>query len=191
MVPGVRIIAITPCIAPRRDEDMSLENCSSISFPASRMTRESELSACPVTCSTLADTFILIYFLNVQQSIHLLKVADQMPDVTFVYFTTLSINIASGHPNVHIVPPSRDGMLWCLHRCAVVWTTGGFMLPSEAVALGRPILITPTISHIEQEMNTRYFVRMFPSLVRACKFDTEEQMLLRDMLGYGPTSSQD
>ena len=64
------------------------------------------------------------------------------------------------------------------------------MLPSEAVVLDRPILITPTVSHIEQVMNARYFVRMCPSLVRSCQFDTDEQMLLRDMLECEPNPAK-
>ena len=70
MVPGVHIIDITPCIAQQHDENISLESCNSISFPPSCMIRELELSSCPVACSKLANNFILVYFLNPQQSIH-------------------------------------------------------------------------------------------------------------------------
>ena len=118
--------------------------------------------------------------LNDDQYKHVLHVANMMSDIQFVMFT--SSNIETKLSNVRIMCIDTDHFSWCLHQCEIVWTTGGFMLPSEAVALGRLILITPTINHYEQSLNTKYFARTFPKLVKTCSFNTCEKEIIYEMI---------
>lgn len=50
-------------------------------------------------------------------------------------------------------PFSREGFLADLQRCGSVVCNAGFELPSEALALGRRLLVKPLVGQLEQEAN--------------------------------------
>lgn len=65
-----------------------------------------------------------------------------------------------GRAGVHVHPPSRQGFLEHLARCAYVVTGGGHSLLSEALHLGKPVLCVPPSMLYEQQLNALYVHRM-------------------------------
>ncbi|MFW7525128.1 MJ1255/VC2487 family glycosyltransferase [Vibrio ostreicida] len=55
--------------------------------------------------------------------------------------------------NVHYLPLSFDGFQYHLHRCNGVIANGGFELPSEALTLGKKLLLKPLSGQFEQMSN--------------------------------------
>jgi uncharacterized protein (TIGR00661 family) len=111
-------------------------------------------------------------------------VASQLPEIPFVYLSSL---VTKQQPkNVHMQPVGREAFLWYLqHPGAVVWATGGYMLPCEALSMGRKLLLTPTTDHVEQQMNADYLQKEFPLRMCACRPGTDEPGLLRTLLEIG------
>ena len=64
-----------------------------------------------------------------------------------------SCNEAVERKNLHFLPYSRDGFLRDLCECNGVICNAGFELPSEALYLGKKILVKPLGGQIEQESN--------------------------------------
>jgi len=101
-----------------------------------------------------SDTFVLVYVLDSGLSGRVFDVANMLPHRRFVYFSH-----TKGTPpkNVTVQRPHPEEFQRCLEQCAVLWTTGGFMLPSEAYQKGIPTIISPTPGHPEQSLNAQYF----------------------------------
>ena len=64
-----------------------------------------------------------------------------------------SCNKAEDKGNLHYRPYSRDGFLGDLCECGGVICNAGFELPSEALYLGKRILVKPLGGQVEQESN--------------------------------------
>ncbi len=60
---------------------------------------------------------------------------------------------ASSHDNIHIHPLARDGFQRDLHRCEGVICNAGFGLASEALQLGKKLLVQPVKGQMEQLSN--------------------------------------
>ncbi len=60
---------------------------------------------------------------------------------------------ASDEANLHYRPYSRRNFLCDLAECNGVICNAGFGLPSEALHLGKKILVKPLVGQIEQESN--------------------------------------
>lgn len=56
-------------------------------------------------------------------------------------------------PHIHWRPPSRDGFQRDLQQASGVIANGGFELPSEALALGKKLLLKPVLGQFEQQSN--------------------------------------
>lgn len=55
--------------------------------------------------------------------------------------------------NIHFYPLSLDGFHHYLHRCSGIIANGGFELPSEALTLGKKLLLKPLSGQFEQLSN--------------------------------------
>lgn len=55
--------------------------------------------------------------------------------------------------HIHVRPFSREGFQQDLHRCEGVICSAGFELPSEAIHLGKKILVQPVAGQMEQQSN--------------------------------------
>lgn len=55
--------------------------------------------------------------------------------------------------NIHVRPFSREGFQQDLHRCEGVICSAGFELPSEAIQLGKKLLVQPVAGQMEQQSN--------------------------------------
>lgn len=95
--------------------------------------------------------FILVYlpFEDLDQVCELLARFTQQ---SFVCYHP-SINQSSTLNNLHLKPLSHQSFQIDLHRCGGVIANGGFELPSEALSLGKKLLLKPLIGQFEQQSN--------------------------------------
>jgi uncharacterized protein (TIGR00661 family) len=73
------------------------------------------------------------------------------PDYQFYIYQNVPNSIDNG--NIHIRPFSREGFQQDLHKCEGVICSAGFELPSEAIQLGKKILVQPVAGQMEQLSN--------------------------------------
>ncbi len=100
--------------------------------------------------SAVIPNKILVYlgFESKEDVVELLK---PFKDYDFYYYTTITEAIDDG--NIHIRPLSRDGFQNDLRDSAGVISNAGFELVSEAVQLGKKILVKPLKGQMEQHSN--------------------------------------
>ena len=75
----------------------------------------------------------------------------EFPDYQFFVYQPVPKAFDEGH--IHVRPFSRDGFQRDLHRCEGVICSSGFELPSEALQLGKKILVQPVAGQMEQKSN--------------------------------------
>lgn len=75
----------------------------------------------------------------------------EFPDYQFFIYQAVPEAFDEGH--IHIRPFSREGFQQDLHRCEGVICSAGFELPSEAIQLGKKILVQPVAGQMEQKSN--------------------------------------
>lgn len=73
------------------------------------------------------------------------------PDYHFYVYQPVPAAYDEGH--IHVRPFSREGFQQDLHRCEGVICSAGFELPSEAINLGKKILVKPVAGQMEQQSN--------------------------------------
>lgn len=73
------------------------------------------------------------------------------PDYQFFVYHSVSVPRDDGH--VHIRPFSREGFQRDLHHCEGVICNAGFELSSEAIHLGKKLLVLPVAGQMEQQSN--------------------------------------
>ncbi len=73
------------------------------------------------------------------------------PDYDFFIYQRVATAYDNG--NLHIRPFSREHFQRDLHRCEGVICSAGFELPSEAIHLGKKILVQPIVGQMEQQSN--------------------------------------
>ncbi len=72
-------------------------------------------------------------------------------DYEFFIYQPVPQAYDEGH--IHIRPFSREGFQQDLHRCEGVICSAGFELPSEAIQLGKKLLVRPVTGQMEQQSN--------------------------------------
>lgn len=75
----------------------------------------------------------------------------EFPGYEFFVYQPVPTAYDEGH--IHIRPFSREGFQVDLHRCEGVICSAGFELPSEAIHLGKKILVQPVAGQMEQKSN--------------------------------------
>ncbi len=76
---------------------------------------------------------------------------NRFPDHEF--FVYQPVKEASDQGGIHIRPFSRDGFQRDLHHCEGVICNAGFELASEAIQLGKKLLVQPVAGQMEQQSN--------------------------------------
>ncbi len=77
----------------------------------------------------------------------------EFPDYDFFIYQPVPAAYDEGH--IHVRPFSRAGFQLDLHRCEGVICSAGFELPSEAIHLGKKLLVQPVAGQMEQKSNAR------------------------------------
>lgn len=102
-------------------------------------------------CAEITPGSILVY-------LPFASLADFLPALTS--FTNHQFHIfhserhaAELPANLHIHPLSREKFQQQLHQCEGVICSAGFELPSEALHLGKKLLVQPVIGQMEQQSN--------------------------------------
>ncbi|QEY15733.1 glycosyl transferase [Cellvibrio sp. KY-GH-1] len=75
----------------------------------------------------------------------------EFPEYDFFVYQPVPAAYDEGH--IHVRPFSREGFQADLHRCEGVICSAGFELPSEAIHLGKKILVQPVAGQMEQKSN--------------------------------------
>lgn len=75
----------------------------------------------------------------------------EFPDYDFFVYQPVPAAYDDGH--IHVRPFSREGFQVDLHRCEGVICSAGFELPSEAIHLGKKLLVQPIGGQMEQKSN--------------------------------------
>lgn len=75
----------------------------------------------------------------------------EFPDYDFFIYQSVPAAYDEGH--IHVRPFSREGFQIDLHRCEGVICSAGFELPSEAIHLGKKLLVQPVAGQVEQKSN--------------------------------------
>lgn len=71
----------------------------------------------------------------------------------YEFYVYQNIPAAIDEGNIHLRPFSREGFQRDLHNCEGVICSAGFELPSEAIQLGKKILMQPVARQMEQQSN--------------------------------------
>ncbi|MDC0610619.1 glycosyltransferase [Vibrio sp.] len=95
--------------------------------------------------------FVLVYlpFENVDDIYELLF---RFSNYQFICFHP-DIKSSEMQNNVHFYPPCHDDFQRYLYACSGVIANGGFELPSEAMSLGKKLLLKPLSGQFEQQSN--------------------------------------
>lgn len=101
--------------------------------------------------------FILVYlgFEDLKQVQHFLKTQKNTQFVIFADIKEQYVN-----ENITINPLSREGFLAALAQCDGVISNAGFELSSEAIQLGKKLLVKPLKGQMEQLSNAKALVEL-------------------------------
>lgn len=94
----------------------------------------------------------------------------QFPEYHFFVYQPVKAPYDGG--NIHVRPFSREGFQADLHACEGVICSAGFELPSEAIHLGKKILVQPVAGQMEQKSNAVALEKLGYGQV-ARRFDVE------------------
>lgn len=106
-----------------------------------------EPSSYPNTC-THKHYLVYLPFASLPDILPQLR---EFPDYQFFVYQPVPAAFDEGH--IHVRPFSRDGFQRDLHRCEGVICSAGFELPSEAIQLGKKLLVQPVAGQMEQQSN--------------------------------------
>ncbi len=76
-----------------------------------------------------------------------------------------AISAPADHGHIHLRPFSREGFRRDLLDCSAIITGAGFELPSEALVLGKKLLVRPLSGQLEQESNALALQQLGAALV--------------------------
>ena len=97
-----------------------------------------------------AETRVLVY-LPYEDRDSAVRVLRRIRDFEFEFYTNVPAPVDRG--NVRLHPLDREDLLWDLNGCAAVLCNAGFGLSSEALHLGKRLMVVPARRHIEQASN--------------------------------------
>ncbi|MDQ7039647.1 MAG: glycosyltransferase family protein [Rhodothermus sp.] len=104
------------------------------------------------------DGPVLVYFNQPEGIDHLPDMLARLP-ASFILYNVPPPVHAADYPNLTFKTPSIDGFLEDLARCRAVLCTAGFTLISEALYLGKPLLVVPNRGIFEQTLNALFLER--------------------------------
>ena len=101
------------------------------------------------------DDHVLVYYNNTVGVDHVLNILKRV-NVSFIVYNFAPPEHLEDYPNIVFKPPSLDGFLKDLANSRAVLCTAGFTLISEALYLGKPLLVVPNRGIFEQTLNAMY-----------------------------------
>ncbi|HLT39971.1 MAG TPA: glycosyltransferase family protein [Enhygromyxa sp.] len=147
---------------PRRPEHVLI---SSFFYPPLRDSKAATLVA-PILrravreITPTAGEHVLVYHNDPTGVVGLLEAMSAIPDQRFVaYNFEAPADAGSRHANIEFKTPDVDGFLADLASARAVVSTAGFTLISEALYLGKPMLLMPNGGIFEQTLNAIYLER--------------------------------
>lgn len=108
--------------------------------------------------SPVRGSHVLVYFNHPKGAEYVLDVLRQV-DAPFVVYNFDKPERPEDYPNVVFKQPSLNGFLEDLASCRAVISTAGFTLTSEALFLGKPLLVAPNDGIFEQTINAIFLER--------------------------------
>jgi uncharacterized protein (TIGR00661 family) len=103
----------------------------------------------------VAGDHILVYHNDSRGSVHLLELLAQL-DAPVVLYNFKPPEDLSLSPNLTFKSPSVSGFSKDLETCGGIISTAGFTLTSEALYLGKPLMVLPNRGIFEQTLNALY-----------------------------------
>lgn len=101
---------------------------------------------------------VLVYYNDTDGAGHVLETLRQV-DAPFVVYNFDAPDDPAAFPNIRFKEPSLDGFLEDLATSRAVVCTAGFTLTSEALFLGKPLLVVPNRGVFEQTINALFLER--------------------------------
>ena len=101
---------------------------------------------------------VLVYYNTTEGSEHVLEALRQV-DARFIVYNFAPPEDASAYPNLVFKQPCLEGFLEDLASSRAVICTAGFTLISEALFLGKPLLVSPNGGIFEQTLNAIFLKR--------------------------------
>ena len=103
---------------------------------------------------------VLVYHNDPTGVVGLLEAMTALPNQRFIaYNFNVPPNAATTMPNIEFKDPNVEGFLRDLASSKAVVSTAGFTLISEALYLGKPMLVMPNGGIFEQTINALYLER--------------------------------
>lgn len=100
---------------------------------------------------------VLVYYNQAEGTEHVLEMLRQV-DAQFVVYN-FEPERPDEYPNLHFKEPSLEGFLQDLAASRAVICTAGFTLISEALYLGKPLMVVPNRGIFEQTLNALFLER--------------------------------
>lgn len=104
------------------------------------------------TVSNVKFNKVLVY-LGFEATDEVIELLKPFKDFDFYYYTNIQEAIDDGH--IHMRPLSRGGFQKDMEDCSGVICNAGFELASEAIQLGKKILVKPLKGQMEQHSNAK------------------------------------
>jgi len=113
---------------------------------------------------------VLVYLVH-ENSQEMIVLLQQLSDIHFIYHCA---DIEPGqYSNVEVKAFSRDGFQKSLLKCNYIITGAGFEFPSEALQLGKSIMVKPVKGQMEQLSNAKALTQLgFATRVEHWDVDT-------------------
>ncbi len=151
---------IIKLIAPKNPEHLLL---SSFFFPPLKNPAKTTLVAPIIRPAVQAlaphpGEHVLVYYNQAEGSEYLLDHLRQT-DAHFVVYNFPTPPHPEAYPNLVFKQPSLEGFLEDLARSRAIMCTAGFTLMSEALYLGKPLLVIPNRGLFEQTLNALFLER--------------------------------
>ncbi|WP_395374104.1 MJ1255/VC2487 family glycosyltransferase [Marinicella sp. W31] len=97
------------------------------------------------------DSGKVVVYLPFEQQRNIAELFSKLTDFQFSVYSPRPAE--SGYKHIQFKPLSRDGFLQELHQCDAVIANAGFELSSEALHLGKRLLVKPLSGQVEQHSN--------------------------------------
>lgn len=101
---------------------------------------------------------VLVYYNSTEGAEHVLQTLRAV-DAEFIVYNFTPPNDAGVYPNVKFKEPCIEEFLEDLASSRAVLSTAGFTLTSEALYLGKPLLVVPNRGVFEQTLNALFLER--------------------------------
>lgn len=118
---------------------------------------------------------ILVY-LGFEETERVIQLLEPFEDYTFFYYGPFEQYESLGH--IKLKPLSREGFKYDLTTCEGVICNAGFELSSEAIHMGKKLLVKPLMGQLEQLSNAR----AMDELNLAMTMDTLDSAITADWL---------